>query len=290
MARLVVFIPAFNEEKTIGSVVALARRHGRVFVIDDGSTDRTASVAEAAGATVERHGKNRGYGAALKTAFSIAKRTAADAFVFLDADFQHDPLEIPRVASPVLSGKADVALGSRFLGRFVNPPAGRREGVQLLNGLAGLSAQNRQMDFQCGFRAFSKKAIGLMKISDEGYGAGSEAIVSALRAGLKVAEVPVSVSYYERGVAVGRGAGLLGYLLHEMASRKPLLFFMGGGMALLLVCAALGLFVADTFYSKGVLATGSAFLTVFSGVAGLVLILIGINLYTLETVLKRREG
>lgn len=290
MKRLVIFIPAYNEEKTIGSVVGLAAKHGKVFVIDDGSGDRTAAIAKGSGAAVISHSRNRGYGAALRTAFRLAKKTDAGAYVFLDGDFQHDPEEIPRVAAPVLSGNVDVALGSRFLGSFVNPPPGRREGVRLLNEIAGLQAGNRAMDFQCGFRAFSKKAVSMLGVYDDGYDACSEVMVSALAKGLRIAEVPVSVRYHDGGgIAVWQGAGLLGRMLHAIFSRKPLLFFAGSGAVLMLLSGVLGYFVLDTFYAKKVLATGSAFLTVFFGIAGLVLILIGINLYTLEAILRKKE-
>ena len=295
--KIAIFIPAFNEERSIGSVVLGAKKYGRVFVIDDGSKDRTAEIAKAAGAEVIPRQSNGGYGAALKTALSSAKKTSADAFVFLDADFQHDPDEILVVAAPVLQGRADVCLGSRFLGRTIGAPEYRTAGVRALNHLSKIhaektGAQNGSLDFQCGFRAFSKKVIGNVDVEENGYEACAEIIVSALRAGLKVAEVPVTIRYYGEGNGKNpmvHGAGLLGYVVNAIAKKKPLVVFGLGGVLLLAISALLGIFVVRTFYGTGVLALGSALLTVFAGIAGFVLILIGINLYTLQALLERRE-
>ncbi len=289
--KLAIFIPAHNEEKSIASVVLLSKKHGKVFVIDDGSGDNTAKLAKEAGATVIAHRKRRGYGAAIRTGLLRAKKMNADAFVFIDGDFQHDPLQIPLVAKPVADGKADLCIGSRFLGSFVKPPAYRREGVMVINKLAGVQAGEKNVDYQCGFRAFSKKAATKIRPVDDGYGAGAEIVVRAQQQGLRIAQVPVSVRYYEDGggSAIARGAGLAGDLLCKIARAKPLVFFLGAGFLLLVSSVMLGLFVVNTFYATGELPIGSAFLTVFTGIAGLVLALIGINLYTLGALLERKH-
>ncbi len=290
--KIAIFIPAYNEERSVAAVVLLAKKYGRVFVIDDGSVDRTGELAAAAGAKVVRHRSNCGYGASVKTALHLARRMEEAAFVFLDGDFQHDPGEIPHVAGPVLSGGADVCLGSRFRGNLVSPPPYRREGVKLINSLSRIRAGSRELDFECGFRAFSKKAVAKVMPRENGYCACSEAIVLALEGGLRVAEVPVSVRYFgdRNGSPLAQGAGLAGTIINATMRRKPLLFFAGSGLAMLLASALLGIFVAETYYSTRVLATGSAFLTVFTGIVGLVLLSIGINIYTLETLLEQRRG
>jgi hypothetical protein len=113
---------------------------------------------------------------------------------------------------------------------------------------------------------------------------------AAIRAGLKIAEVPVTVRYYGNKNSIGflQGAGLFGTVVKAMARRKPLLFFAGTGFALMIASALLGIFVVDTYYSQRILPIGSAFLTVFTGVTGLVMVSIGINLYTLEAVLEKK--
>src|SRR2546422_4212911 len=113
---LLAAIPAFNEQKTIGSIVLTAQRYAeKVIVIDDGSEDETAWVAERAGATVIRHPTNRGYGAALRSCFEYAPESEFEVLVILDGDGQHRPEMIPQVVAPVNEGRAAVSIGSRFL-------------------------------------------------------------------------------------------------------------------------------------------------------------------------------
>ncbi len=290
--KTMILIPAYNEERTIASVVLLAKKYGRVCVVDDGSTDQTAALASLVGAEVVRRKKRGGYGAAMKTALAQARRQPADAFVFLDADMQHDPNEIPSVAAPVLLGEADVCLGSRFLGKTVRAPFGRIGGVKLVNHLSGMREGGEALDFECGFRAFSKKAIEAIEPEQDGYEACSEMIVLCLRHGLKVAQIPITIRYFEaKNGALAHGAGLIFHILNALAKRKPLFFFSGGGAAMLLCSALLGLFVVETYYNTGNLATGSAILTIFCGIVGLMLLSLGINIYTLETLLdQKKEG
>jgi len=291
MGKIRIFIPAYNEERSIGSAVLLAKKYGSVTVVDDGSEDKTADVARIAGATVVRHGKNRGYGASLQTILGTARKGAdSDTFVIIDGDYQHDPAEIPSVAAPVSCGGADVAVGSRFSGKFIGQPAYRKAGVEFLNRLAKVGKRGDSLDFQCGFRAFSKKAADAMRVHEDGYAGGAEMLASAIDAGLRIAEVPVHVRYYRDGAGgvLAQGAGLATYLVQAVAARKPLFFFGIVGAALLICSALLGIFVVETFYSTRTLPVGSALLTLFSGIAGMVMALIGINLYTLGLIMGKR--
>ena len=288
--KIAIFIPACNEERTVGSAVLLAKKYGEVFVIDDGSEDRTAGIAREAGATVIPHKKNMGYGAAHKTALAAARKINASAFVFMDADGQHDADEIPAVAAPVLEGRADLCQGSRFLGGFVSAPAGRREGVAFINKLTSAHNGKKEVDAQCGFRAISKKAASIVMVEHDGFAGGSELVMSAQGAGLRIVEVPVHVKYFsEKNNPFAQGAGLVDYIAGLAIRKNPLALFAGAGTILLAASALLGVFVVDTFYTRHELATGSAFLTVFFGIAGMIMALIGLNLYTLKKVLETRE-
>ena len=113
---IVAAIPAFNEDRTIAKLVLEAQKHvDVVLVCDDGSEDMTGEIAERMGADVIRHEKNMGYGAAIKTLFTMAREVSADVLVTLDGDGQHDPKDIPFVVKPVLQNEVDVVIGSRFL-------------------------------------------------------------------------------------------------------------------------------------------------------------------------------
>jgi len=128
--RIIACIPAYDEEKTIAKIVLKTKKHvNKVIVCDDGSQDMTAEIAKALGATVVKHEKNMGYGAALRTLFLETRNHNPDVMITLDADDQHDPDEIPRLAKAVLEHQADIVIGSRFLGH-TNIPWWRSIGLK----------------------------------------------------------------------------------------------------------------------------------------------------------------
>src|SRR5438477_6730891 len=108
---IVVAIPAYNEDRFIGSLVLkLQARDRQILVVDDGSTDATATVAEAAGAVVVRHATNQGKTAAVATAFEHARRVGANVLVLIDGDSQHDPGDVDALVEPILSGDAEMVV------------------------------------------------------------------------------------------------------------------------------------------------------------------------------------
>jgi glycosyltransferase involved in cell wall biosynthesis len=152
-SAITVILPAYNEEVSIGSMVLRTRQYAdRVLVIDDGSTDRTAEVAELAGAEVIRHPINRGKGAALRSGFHAARE--ADVIVTMDSDGQHHPSEISKLIAPILEGEADVVNGSRYMnGNGKNTPRYRRLGQKVLDRATNFSSGLDVTDSQSGFRA-----------------------------------------------------------------------------------------------------------------------------------------
>ncbi|MBI4170644.1 MAG: glycosyltransferase family 2 protein, partial [Candidatus Aenigmarchaeota archaeon] len=110
--KVAIVMPAYNEEKTIGSAVKGCKRYGTVIVINDASKDKTAEVAKNAGATVITHKINRGLGGALRTGFDAALKTGADVIITIDADGQHLPEEIPKFINKIKEGY-DFVLGAR---------------------------------------------------------------------------------------------------------------------------------------------------------------------------------
>ncbi|MBA7512264.1 Polyprenol monophosphomannose synthase [subsurface metagenome] len=137
MTMIIAAMPAHNEEGTIAKVVLGAKKQhvDKVVVVDDGSTDSTAELAEALGALVVRHEENRGYGAAIRTCFETAKELNADSMVILDSDGQHDPSYIPDFINALKTNKADIVIGSRFLTKNkLSPiPKYRIVGMKVLN-------------------------------------------------------------------------------------------------------------------------------------------------------------
>ena len=229
-------IPCFNEELFIGSVVLKTRGYvEHVIVVDDGSTDGTALVAEKAGATVIRHERNRGKAAAVATAFSRARELGCRALVLLDGDGQHDPVFIPSLVRPVLDGDADMVVGSRFLDIRSSIPGYRIWGHRVLTLLTNLGSRVKLTDSQSGLRAFSARAVEVMSFAEGGLSVESEMQFRASEAGLRVTEVPVRVGYHGRPKRspVTHGVGVLNSIVGLVSRRVPLLVFGVPGLVML---------------------------------------------------------
>ncbi len=196
--KVIAAIPAYNEANHITSIIKETEKYvDQVLVIDDGSTDGTGRIAQAAGATVIKHDRNQGKGAAIDHAFKIAREAQPTAMVLLDGDGQHDPAEIPSLLEPVLSGEADMVVGSRFL-RNNRIPKYRMLGQAILTLATNIGTGIRISDTQSGFRSFSQQAINKMSFRESGFAVESEMQFKARKYKLKVAEVPIATNYDEK--------------------------------------------------------------------------------------------
>lgn len=196
--RVLVAVPCYNEEDTIAEVVRQAREFAdEVLVINDGSKDRTAEVAEAAGATVSHNPGNKGKGYGVRRAFEYAYEGDFDALVLMDGDLQHDPAEIPALLAPVLRKEdpADVGLGFRF-GELTEMPLWRKAGKRVLDYATAIMGAGIVTDSQCGYRAFGKRAIvEMQQLSGEGFVIESEQLVIARRSKLRLENVRIVCRY-----------------------------------------------------------------------------------------------
>ena len=200
--KTIAAIPCYNEGLAIGSVVLKlkARKYvDVVLVVDDCSTDGTVEVATAAGAVVVSHEANKGYGAAIQSCFNYAKENNFDVMVILDGDGQHDPSYIPGFIEAMKTGEADVVIGSRFLTKNkLSPiPKYRIVGMKVLNLFTRLVGKVKTTDSQSGYRAYSRRAIEKIKITNHDMGAGSESeiLTQSKNYNLKVVEIPIDVRY-----------------------------------------------------------------------------------------------
>jgi len=196
--RVLALIPAHDEAPRIARVVDGAVRHLPVLVVDDGSRDETAAVAEAAGATVLRQRPNRGKGAALRTGFRHALEVGIDAVVTLDADGQHDPAEIPRFLAAFAGGGATGPRPELVIGRrdFSRMPPSRRLANELGGRLLGLALGQPIPDNQSGYRLIGRRLLERLDGSHEdGFEFEVEMIAVCLREGWGLAWTPISTIY-----------------------------------------------------------------------------------------------
>ena len=204
MSLLAVVVPAKDEEETIGEL--LERISGihipgyklQTFVVDDGSSDRTAEIAAAKGATVVRHPRNRGLGAAVRTGLRAAVEADATAVAYLDADLEYFPEDIPLLVEPVLAGRADYVLGSRFRGGVRGMKLYRRLGNYFFTALLVVLTRRFMTDGQTGMRAFSREAADRAEIIHD-YNYAQVLTLDLTRKGFRINEVPIRYSVREHG-------------------------------------------------------------------------------------------
>jgi glycosyltransferase involved in cell wall biosynthesis len=286
-AEVLVAIPAHNEDRYIGSVVLKLRTAGyQVLVVDDGSTDLTAELAAAAGARVVTHAANQGKAAAVRTAFAEARKAGVDALVLLDGDSQHDPLEVEQVVEPVMAGRADMVVGSRFAGVRSPIPRWRMVGQHALTLATNVGSGVPVTDSQSGFRAFSRRALEGMRMQHVGFSVESEMQFEAKALGLTVEEVPITVHYQlaAKRNPVKQGVDVVDAVLRLVAQHRPLLFFSLPGVLLFVAGLALGLVVVRIYEATLTLAIGYALITVLLTVVGMLATFIGIMLHTVRAL------
>ena len=206
MKRLVVVVPAMDEEATIGE---LLDRIGGVrvpgcelftVVVDDGSSDRTAEIARGRGALVVRHETNRGLGAAVRTGLRSAVGEGADLVAYLDADLEYSPEDIPRLVGPILEGRADYVLGSWFRGGVRGMKTYRWLGNHFFTVLLVLLTRRPITDGQTGMRAFSREAAASAEIIHD-YNYAQVLTLDLARKGYRLAEVPIRYRLREHGAS-----------------------------------------------------------------------------------------
>jgi glycosyltransferase involved in cell wall biosynthesis len=196
MPHVAALVPALNEAETIRDVVEGIRPHvNQVLVVDDGSSDGTAALARAAGATVLGHDRVRGKGQAVRTGLDhILARTAAQYVLILDGDMQHLPGEAPRLIATALGSDADVVVGVRRFERRAMPASRYHANVigsRALSSFIGVPLE----DTQCGYRLFRVDILRKMRLKATGYDIETEMLIKVGRLGGRIVQVPVSAVY-----------------------------------------------------------------------------------------------
>jgi glycosyltransferase involved in cell wall biosynthesis len=201
--RVSFIIPVFNEETTIGEVldrVAALKLDAQTIVVDDGSTDRSADLAERHGVQVVRL-KHRGKGAAIRAAIPLID---GDIAVIQDADMEYDPAEVPGLIEPIERGVADVVFGSRLVGG--RPQRAHlfwhKVGNRFLSLVTGVLYNTTLTDMETGYKAFRADVLRSLDLREDGFGIEPEITGEVCRRNLRVYELPIS--YFGRTAAEGK--------------------------------------------------------------------------------------
>ena len=266
--KLVILIPAFNEEATIGQVIRSVPqaipgiREIEVVVIDDGSTDDTSGVSREAGAKVVRHTINQGVGAAFQTGLRKALKLGADITVNIDADGQFSPVDIAKLIQPILRDEADFVTADRFttqtgeVRKPENMPPVKFWGNKQVSRLISIIARDRFSDVSCGFRAYSRTALLHLNLIGQ-FTYTQESFLDLATKGLRIASVPVEVRYFPgrksrvAGNLAQYGYRIGGIIFRTFRDHQPIRFFGLLGAAFFVAGALLDAFVLWHFFDTG---------------------------------------
>jgi glycosyltransferase involved in cell wall biosynthesis len=296
-AVVLAVIPAYNESKNIGPVIAEVSKYvDHIIVVDDGSVDRTKEVAANMNARVIRNKRNMGKGFALKRGIIECLRYNPDIVVTIDADGQHDPSEIPKLLSPIISEEADVVIGSRYVpGSITDAPFYRKIGLYLLNNINRVLVKTSVTDSQSGYRAYTKNVLStILKYDASGYAVEVEQLALLENSGFRVMEVPITVKY--RGLDITskskpfpHGAHILYAIFRIAVERKPLLFFGLSGLLLLILSIMPASELLAIFNETRYFSLPLALISVSLAFFGVILILISFIFFALKRIRQREE-
>ena len=280
-------IPAFNEGKVIDEVIKKCLKFSdQVVVCDDGSTDDTYEIADAAGAHVIRHDVNIGKGEALRTLFKFAIHSKNDIIVTIDGDGQFLPEEIPKLVSDIEEKKSDIVIGYRF-DDATDMPNYRRFGNKMLDRMANMVTELSVSDTQSGYRAYSKDVIEKLNFHINGFGADVEILIDAAKKGFRISEQKVTVIYNTGSDTstknpISHAGVVVSTILERIAIKSPLKYLGIPGIVTIVlgIYFALDVFITynDTgYFSLPFTLIGATFL-----VLGLILFLMAIMLFSVS--------
>jgi glycosyltransferase involved in cell wall biosynthesis len=283
--KIIAIIPAYNEDRFIGSVVLKAHQYAEtVIVVDDGSSDVTAAIAEAAGATVVKHEQNQGKGVALNTGFSRALDLHPSVVVMLDGDGQHKPEEIPELIRPILRGQADMVIGSRFRDTKSKIPLWRQVGQHVLTFITNIASGVTTSDSQSGFRAFSYNALKTLQIKSDGFSIESEMQFWARKNNIRIKEASISCLYNEKAKRnpFKHGVEVLNGILQLISRSRPLFFFGSSGLLLTMLGTSGWWKILQIYNQTSQFALGYALVATLLLILGVLTAFEGITLHTLS--------
>lgn len=288
--NITIGIPAFNEEKNIGKViVTLKKITNDIIVCDDGSNDLTKEIAEGLGVKVISHTKNMGYGEAIKSIFNEAKKKEADILVTFDADGQHRPEDIMSLTKPIIDQEAEVVIGSRFLKNETNMPKYRKIGVKVLTKVTNMSIKENLTDSQSGLRAYQKKVLQNISLTDSGMGISTEILIKSHQKEFRIVEVPIQILYGKDTSThnpVSHGTSVLLSTIKYTSIQHPLKFYGIPAVIFLLVGMSFMIWTFQIYAEETRVVTNIVLVGIGTLLLGAVLMISAILLYSLVSVVQ----
>ena len=293
--KIIVGIPAFNEEKNISSIIyKLKNITNEIIVCNDGSTDLTSEIAKKMGAIVIDHSKNLGYGGSIRSIFLKAKELGGDVLVTFDADGQHRVEDIEKVVKPILDGDAELVIGSRFLDDSEKEvPQYRKVGIKVITKITNATIKKQLTDSQSGFRAYSKKVVNELNPSELGMGISTEILIKASSKNFRILEVPITILYTgdtSTHNPISHGSSVLISTIKFTSLQRPLTFY-GIPSVIFLILGGIFLYFAIQYYVE--IGRMNINLTVIGASAvlmGVILMITAILLFSLVTIVREAKN
>lgn len=291
--KIVIGIPAFNEEKNIASlIIKLKRLSYDVIVVNDGSNDTTSDIAKSLGVIVIDHNKNKGYGAAISSLFQKAKELDYDILVTFDADGQHQTTDIQRVLEPILNNKADIVIGSRFLEKTSNIPKYRKFGIQTITKLSNVTTKNKIVDSQSGFRAYNKKVLNEITPVENGMGVSTEILIKANKKDIKIHEISITVLYEGETSTHNpalHGISVIISTMKFISIEHPIKFYGLPGIIFLTIGLFFIVWTIQSFGETRQIITNVSLIGIGSTLLGVLLCTTSIILYSIVSVVREKR-
>ena len=292
--KVIIWIPAFNEEKNIAVLfIQLKKIADKIIVCNDGSTDLTSKIAEELGATVVNHEKNLGYGAAIRSIFLKSKNLDGDILVTFDADGQHRIEDVNRVIDPIINGESDLVIGSRFLDENEKEvPKYRKVGINVLTKITNATIKKQLTDSQSGFRAYSKKVLNELNPAELGMGISTEILIKASTKNFRISEVPIKIIYdgdTSTHNPISHGSSVLFSTIKYTSIEHPLKFYGIPSMIFFAIGVFFTYYSIEYYAEVGRLNTNLALVSAGSMLTAIVLFITCILLYSLVSVVREKN-
>jgi glycosyltransferase involved in cell wall biosynthesis len=292
--KIAVGLPAFNEEKNIGKIIAqLLNKSYAVIVCNDGSSDSTGIIAEKMGAIMINHKKNLGYGAAIGSIFKKAREDKFDILVTFDSDGQHRISDIEKIIEPIQNKMSDIVIGSRFTGDGkADMPKYRKLGIKVITNLVNSQTGKKITDSQSGFRAYNTKVLAQINPSESGMGVSTEILIKADKQKLKIKEIPITILYEGETSThnpIAHGTSVILSTMKFISIEHPLKFYGIPGIGFLLMGLFFAIWTIQEFTSTGRIITNISLIGVGSIIFGMILTMTSIMLFSLVNVVRERR-